>query len=100
MITLTVLYENDRRRIRNVAGGCSNGTRRSIERTKSCDHDEQENYTLNPGQGFTANLVTSFLVILASRFGVPVSTTHVSVGSLFGIGLIMRAQTGGSCREF
>ena len=43
---------------------------------------------LNPGQGFTANLVTSFLVILASRVGLPVSTTHVSVGSLFGIGLI------------
>jgi PiT family inorganic phosphate transporter len=45
---------------------------------------------LNPGQGLTANLVTSTLVILASRFGLPVSTTHVSVGSLFGIGLITR----------
>ena len=43
---------------------------------------------LNPGQGLTANLVTSTLVILASRFELPVSTTHVSVGSLFGIGLI------------
>ncbi len=37
---------------------------------------------LNHGQGFTANLVTGFLVIFASRFGVPVSTTHVSVGSI------------------
>jgi PiT family inorganic phosphate transporter len=46
--------------------------------------------SLNPGQGFTANVVTSVLVILASRFGLPVSTTHVSVGSLFGIGLITR----------
>jgi len=45
---------------------------------------------LNPGQGFTANLVTSTLVIFASRLGLPVSTTHVSVGSLFGIGLITR----------
>jgi len=44
--------------------------------------------TLNPGQGFSSNLVTSFLVIVASKFGVPVSTTHVSVGSLFGIGLV------------
>jgi len=44
--------------------------------------------TLNPGQGFSANLVTSFLVIIASKFGVPVSTTHVSVGSIFGIGLL------------
>jgi PiT family inorganic phosphate transporter len=43
---------------------------------------------MNPGQGFTANLVTSLLVCLASRFGLPVSTTHVSVGSLFGIGIV------------
>jgi len=43
---------------------------------------------LNHGQGFTANLVTGLLVVLASRLGLPVSTTHVSVGSLFGIGLI------------
>jgi PiT family inorganic phosphate transporter len=45
---------------------------------------------LNHGQGFTANLVTAVLVIFASRWGLPVSTTHVSVGSLFGIGLITR----------
>ena len=43
---------------------------------------------LNPGQGLTANLVTSILVLAASRFGMPVSTTHVSCGSIFGIGLI------------
>ncbi len=45
---------------------------------------------LNHGQGFTANLVTGILVIFASKFGMPVSTTHVSVGSLFGIGLTTR----------
>jgi len=45
---------------------------------------------MNHGQGFTANLVTGFLVIVASRFGVPVSTTHVSVGSIFGIGTVTR----------
>ncbi len=50
---------------------------------------------LNHGQGFTANLVTGFLVVFASRFGVPVSTTHVSVGSIFGIGLASkRINTG------
>jgi inorganic phosphate transporter, PiT family len=51
---------------------------------------------MNPGQGFTANLVTAALVIGASRLGLPVSTTHVSVGSLFGIGLVSgtaRAKT-------
>ncbi|HHT9114580.1 MAG TPA: inorganic phosphate transporter [Candidatus Wunengus sp. YC65] len=45
---------------------------------------------LNHGQGFTANLVTGILVIFASKLGIPVSTTHVSVGSLFGIGLFTR----------
>jgi PiT family inorganic phosphate transporter len=43
---------------------------------------------MNPGQGFTANLVTSVLVALASPLGLPVSTTHVSCGSLFGIGMV------------
>jgi PiT family inorganic phosphate transporter len=45
---------------------------------------------MNPGQGFTANLVTALLVTLASRLGMPVSTTHVSCGSLFGIGVVNR----------
>ena len=39
-------------------------------------------------QGLSANLVTSFLVIIASRFGLPVSTTHVSVGAISGIGFM------------
>ena len=43
---------------------------------------------MNHGQGFSANLVTAFLVIFASKWGMPVSTTHVSCGSLFGIGLV------------
>lgn len=42
------------------------------------------------GQGFSANVVTAALVIFASRLGMPVSTTHVSVGSLFGIGVVTR----------
>jgi PiT family inorganic phosphate transporter len=42
---------------------------------------------MNHGQGFSANFATGILVILASFFGLPVSTTHVSVGALFGIGL-------------
>ena len=43
---------------------------------------------MNHGQGFSANLVTAALVIGASRFGLPVSTTHVSCGALFGIGAV------------
>lgn len=44
--------------------------------------------TMNHGQGFTANVITGLVVISASRFGLPVSTTHVSCGSLFGIGAV------------
>jgi PiT family inorganic phosphate transporter len=43
---------------------------------------------MNAGQGFTANLITAVLVSTASRFGLPVSTTHVAVGSLCGIGTV------------
>lgn len=43
---------------------------------------------MNPGQGFVANFVTAGLVIGASTLALPVSTTHVSCGSLFGIGAV------------
>jgi PiT family inorganic phosphate transporter len=43
---------------------------------------------MEPDQGFLANLVTSFLVIFASKWGMPVSTTHISCGALFGIGAV------------
>jgi len=42
--------------------------------------------TMTPGQGLVANLSTSLLVIGASRFGMPVSTTHVSTGGIVGVG--------------
>lgn len=38
-------------------------------------------------EGFSANLTTAFLVIVAARFGLPVSTTHVSSGAILGMGL-------------
>ena len=50
---------------------------------------------MNHGQGFTGNLMTGLIVIGASNFGLPVSTTHVSCGTLFGIGAVTRqAQWG------
>jgi len=54
---------------------------RKVARTLS--HDITD---MNSGQGFAANLVTGGLVISASVFGLGVSTTHVSVGALFGVG--------------
>lgn len=44
--------------------------------------------TLDRGEGLAANLSTATLVLAASAWSLPVSTTHVSVGSLFGIGLV------------
>jgi inorganic phosphate transporter, PiT family len=43
--------------------------------------------SMNTGQGLVSNGVASVLVIGASLLGTPVSTTHVSTGSIFGIGM-------------
>jgi len=51
-----------------------------IARTMSDDITE-----IQHGPGLVANLITSFLVLVASKWGVPVSTTHVSCGAIFGI---------------
>lgn len=54
-----------------------------VTRTMSRDITE-----MNAGSGATANLVAATLVILASFFAMPVSTTHVTCGALFGIGAV------------
>lgn len=41
---------------------------------------------MNPTQGLSANLITAVLVLGASQFALPVSTTHVSVGAIAGVG--------------
>jgi inorganic phosphate transporter, PiT family len=42
---------------------------------------------MNAGQGCVANVSTAALVIAGSVLGLPLSTTHVSVGSMLGIGM-------------
>lgn len=42
--------------------------------------------TLEPQEALCANVTTAFLVLFASNHGLPVSTTHVSCGSIFGAG--------------
>jgi PiT family inorganic phosphate transporter len=44
--------------------------------------------SMNEGQALVANLVASFYVIMASKLGLPVSTTHVTVGAITGVGLV------------
>jgi inorganic phosphate transporter, PiT family len=41
--------------------------------------------TLEPRSAFIANMCTSILVMSASKFGLPLSTTHVSVGAISGL---------------
>lgn len=53
---------------------------------------------LNHAQGISANLITAGLVIFASRWGLPVSTTHVSVGSISGVGARARTLDCGELR--
>ena len=43
---------------------------------------------MNPGQGFAATAVTGTLVLAASAWSLPVSTTHVACGALFGLGAV------------
>ncbi len=43
---------------------------------------------LQPSSGFCAELATGITVLVASRLGLPVSTSHALVGGVVGIGLI------------
>ncbi|MFT5679636.1 MAG: PiT family inorganic phosphate transporter [Myxococcota bacterium] len=43
--------------------------------------------TLTPSRGFCATLAAAATVVIASRTGLPVSTTHVAVGAVIGVGL-------------
>jgi PiT family inorganic phosphate transporter len=42
---------------------------------------------LTPSRGFCAELAAATTVVIASRTGLPVSTTHILVGSVLGVGL-------------
>lgn len=42
---------------------------------------------LTPSRGFAAELAAATTIVVASRAGIPVSTTHILVGSVLGVGL-------------
>ena len=48
--------------------------------------------TLVPSTGFCAEIATATTILLASRIGLPVSTSHALVGSVIGIGLVSTNQ--------
>lgn len=45
---------------------------------------------MSPASGFTAELSAAIVVLLASSLGLPVSSTHILVGAVLGIGLVNR----------
>ena len=45
---------------------------------------------MSPAAGFTAELAAAIVVMLASSLGLPVSSTHILVGAILGIGLVNR----------
>ena len=48
--------------------------------------------TLVPSTGFCAEIATATTILIASRLGLPVSTSHALVGSVIGIGLVSANQ--------
>lgn len=48
--------------------------------------------TLQPSQGFSAEIATATTILLASRLGLPISTSHALIGSVVGIGIIQNRE--------
>ena len=42
---------------------------------------------LTPTRGYSATLAAASTVVLASKTGLPVSTTHIAVGAVMGVGM-------------
>ncbi|WP_414566360.1 MULTISPECIES: inorganic phosphate transporter [unclassified Anabaena] len=49
--------------------------------------------SLQPSSGFCAELATATTILLASRLGLPVSTSHALVGGVVGIGIVQNIKS-------
>jgi len=50
---------------------------------------------LHPASGFSAELAAATVVLLASMLGIPVSSTHILIGAVLGIGLVNKKANWG-----
>ncbi|MCB1853245.1 MAG: inorganic phosphate transporter, partial [Halieaceae bacterium] len=50
---------------------------------------------MHPASGFSAELAAAAVVMLASTLGIPVSSTHILIGAVLGIGLVNRQTNWG-----
>ncbi len=50
---------------------------------------------MHPSSGFSAELAAAAVVMLASMLGLPVSSTHILVGAVLGIGLVNKSANWG-----
>jgi inorganic phosphate transporter, PiT family len=54
---------------------------------------------LNPVRAFCVAMAAAITVIIASALGLPVSSTHIAVGSVFGVGLFREWYTANSAKR-
>ena len=47
---------------------------------------------ITPSRGFSIELGSATIIILGSRLGIPLSTTHCQVGATLGVGLLEKKQ--------
>jgi PiT family inorganic phosphate transporter len=50
---------------------------------------------MHPASGFAAELSAATVVLMASLLGIPVSSTHILIGSVLGIGIVNRQTNWG-----
>ena len=50
---------------------------------------------IHPASGFSAELAAAMVVMIASLSGLPVSSTHILIGAVLGIGLVNRETNWG-----
>lgn len=54
---------------------------------------------LNPVRAFCVAMAAAITVIIASTLGLPVSSTHIAIGSVFGVGLFREWYTANSAKR-